>query len=193
LKRGDGIVFDAGDPTKKEEGGRVYDVRRQGVKVEGEAQEGTVIEIVPGRSDVDLRKVKPGDRVWKTSDPALDKRLRATFETEKPYRVFPLHVTVEGREGEPLRTVWTDVHKGTTVEVLSELPLERAQKRPMDRELLEEQLGRLGGTLFQLEQLTVELEGDLIVPIRELNRLRREAADRLAVERPKPPVYVKRD
>ena len=39
LKRGDGIVFDAGDPTKKEEGGRVYDLRRQGVKIEGEAQE----------------------------------------------------------------------------------------------------------------------------------------------------------
>jgi len=193
LKRGDGIVFDAGDPTKKEEGGRVYDVRRQGVKVEGEMQEGTIIEIVPGRNDVDLRKVKPGDRIWKTSDPALDKRLRATFETEKPYRVFPLHVKVEGREGEPLRTVWTDVNKGTTVEVESELPLERAEKRPMDRALLEEQLGRLGGTLFQLEQLTVDLAGDLILPIRELNRLRREAAERLAGERPKPPVYVKRE
>ena len=37
LKRGDGIVFDAGDPTKKEEGGRVYDIRRKGVKLEGEA------------------------------------------------------------------------------------------------------------------------------------------------------------
>jgi U32 family peptidase len=193
LKRGDGIVFDAGDPTKKEEGGRVYDVRRQGVKVEGEVQEGTVIEIVPGRNDVDLYKVKPGDRVWKTSDPALDKRLRATFETEKPYRVFPLHVKVEGREGEPLRTVWTDVNKGTTVEVASELPLERAEKRPMDRALLEEQLGRLGGTLFQLEQLEVDLAGDLILPMRELNRLRREAAEILAGERPKPPVYVKRE
>src|SRR5690606_36460457 len=96
LKRGDGIVFDAGDPTKKEEGGRVYDVRRQGVKLEGEAAEGTLIEIVPGRNDVDLRKVHVGDRVWKTSDPALDKRLRATFETDKPYRFFPLHVRVTG-------------------------------------------------------------------------------------------------
>lgn len=46
LKRGDGIVFDAGDPTqKKEEGGRVYDIRRKGVKLEGEAP-GGMIEIV---------------------------------------------------------------------------------------------------------------------------------------------------
>jgi putative protease len=193
VKRGDGIVFDAGDPTKKEEGGRVYDVRRQGVKLEGEAAEGTLIEIVPGRNDVDLRKVHVGDRVWKTNDPALDKRLRATFETDKPYRVFPLHVRVTGALGEPLRTWWTDVQKGTTVEVVSELLLEQAQKRPMDEALLEDQLGRLGGTVFQLDKLEMNLQGDLIVPVRELNRIRREAVELLAGERPKPPIYVKRE
>ncbi|HEY0826800.1 MAG TPA: peptidase U32 family protein, partial [Bacilli bacterium] len=48
LKRGDGIVFDAGDPTKKEEGGRVYDIRIKGRKIEGEAADG-LIEIVAGR------------------------------------------------------------------------------------------------------------------------------------------------
>ena len=191
LKRGDGIVFDAGDPTKKEEGGRVYDLRRQGVKMEGEAQEGTVLELVPGRQDIDLRRVKPGDRIWKTNDPALDKRLRQSFETDKPYRVFPLHVRVSGAEGQPLRTWWTDVEKGTTVEVASELELEIAKKRPMDQELLEEQLGRLGGTLYQLEKLEVHLNGELILPIRELNRLRREAVEQLSGERPKPPVYIK--
>ena len=73
---------------RKEEGGRVYDVRRKGVKIEGEAGEGWIVDIVPGRSDVDLRRVKVGDKVWKTNDPALDKRLRQSFETDKPYRVF---------------------------------------------------------------------------------------------------------
>jgi putative protease len=193
IKRGDGIVFDAGDPTKKEEGGRVYDLRRQGTKLEGEAQEGTILELVPGRNDVDLRRVHIGDRVWKTNDPALDRRLRASFETEKPYRVFPLSIKVRGSLGQPLRTWWTDVEKGTTVEVISELELEQAQKRPMDQELLEEQLGRLGGTVYQLESLDLELYGDLIVPMRELNRMRREAVEQLAGQRPKPPVYVKRE
>ncbi|MBH5320660.1 U32 family peptidase [Paenibacillus sp. GSMTC-2017] len=191
VKRGDGIVFDAGDPTKKEEGGRIYDLRRQGVKMEGEAQEGTLVELVPGRNDVDLRKVNVGDRIWKTNDPALDRQLRATYETEKPYRVFPLQIRVTGALGEPLRTWWTDVQKGTTVEVASELLLEQAQKRPMDAELLEDQLGRLGGTVYQLDKIEVFLQGDLIVPIRELNRIRREAVELLAGERPKPPVYIK--
>ncbi len=193
VKRGDGIVFDAGDPTKKEEGGRVYDLRRHGVKLEGEAQEGTLIELVAGRNDVDLRKLHVGDRIWKTNDPVLDKRLRASFETDKPYRVFPLHVRVTGKAGQPLKTWWMDVQKNFTVEAVSELDLETAQKRPMDAALLEEQLGRLGGTVYQLEQLEVLLEGDVILPIRELNRLRREAVEQLAGERPKPPVYIKHE
>jgi U32 family peptidase len=191
LKRGDGIVFDAGDPTKKEEGGRVYDLRRQGVKIEGEAQEGVVLEIVPGRNDVDLRRVKVGDKVWKTSDPALDKRLRATFETDKPYRVFPMRITVSGSAGEPMVTTWTDIQKGTTTQVESEMPLETALKRPMDKALLEDQLGRLGGTLYQLESLEVNLIGELIIPVRELNRMRRAAVEQLTEERPRPPVYTK--
>ncbi|GGG01141.1 peptidase U32 [Paenibacillus albidus] len=192
LKRGDGIVFDAGDPTKKEEGGRVYDLRRKGIKLEGEAGEGWIIDIVPGRSDVDLRRLHVGDRIWKTNDPALDKALRQTYETEKPYRVFPVQVKVEGRVGEPLATWWTDTQKGVTVQVDSELLLETAQKRPMDTALLEEQFGRLGGTVFQLDALESHLEGDVIVPMRELNSIRRRAVELLAGERPKPPVYVKR-
>ncbi|AIQ14759.1 U32 family peptidase [Paenibacillus durus] len=192
IKRGDGIVFDAGDPTKKEEGGRIYDLRRKGVKLEGEAQEGWIVDIIPGRSDINLGRLHVGDRIWKTNDPALDKTLRQTFETEKPYRVFPVHVKAAGRAGEPLATWWTDVQKGVTVRVDSELVLETANKRPMDAALLEEQFGRLGGTVFQLERLDAELEGGVIVPMRELNSIRRRAVELLAGERPKPPVYVKR-
>ncbi|MFC5469783.1 DUF3656 domain-containing protein [Cohnella suwonensis] len=193
LKRGDGIVFDAGDPTKKEEGGRVYDVRANGNKLDGEAAEGLRIEIVPGRNDVDLNRLHEGDRIWKTSDPALDRRLRSTFETEKPYRTFPLAVSVFGHEGAPLRTIWTDIGKGTTVAVESEMPLERAEKRPLGEEVLGEQLGRLGGTLYYLDRLEVALKGDVIVPKSELNRIRREAAEQLELMRELPPRYIKRE
>ncbi|RKN78912.1 U32 family peptidase [Paenibacillus ginsengarvi] len=191
LKRGDGIVFDAGDPTKPEEGGRVYDIRRKGQKIEGEA-EGGLIEIVPGRNDVDLKRVRVGDRIWKTSDPHLDKKLRQTFETDKPYRVFPVKVAVAGRLGEPLHSVWTDERTGHSVEVLSELPLVQAEKRPMDEALFAEQFGRLGGTIFELNGLAVDLEGALIVPMRELNQMRRRAVELLEEARQKPRRYKKR-
>lgn len=193
LKRGDGIVFDAGDPTQKEEGGRVYDLRRQGVKLEGEADETWIVDIVAGRNDVNLKRVHVGDKIWKTNDPALDKRMRQTYETDKPYRVFPVHVKAIGHAGQPLVTYWTDVQKGVTIRVDSEMELEIAAKRPMNAELLQEQFGRLGGTIFQLDELDAQLHGDIIIPMRELNAIRRQAVEQLEGERPKPPVYIKRD
>jgi putative protease len=191
LKRGDGIVFDAGDPTQKEEGGRVYDIRRKGVKLEGEAP-GGMIEIVSGRNDVDLNRVHVGDRIWKTNDPHMDKRLRQTFETDKPYRVFPVKIIVTGKLGQKLSTQWTDLQTGFTTRVDTDVDLEHANNRPMNQELLREQLGRLGGTIYSLGELVVHLEGDLIVPMRELNQVRRQAVERLELERKKPPAYEHR-
>lgn len=191
LRRGDGIVFDAGDPTKDEEGGRVYDLRSGGFKLDGEFTGGEV-EVVMGRNDVNLTRIFPGNRIWKTSDPQLDRRLRQTYETEKPYRVFPLKVRVTGALGEPLKTWWTDIQTGNTIYMESDLPLEQARNRPMDRTIFEEQFGRTGGTLFTLTELEVHLNGELILPMRELNQLRRQAVELLEDERRKPPVYSMR-
>ncbi|MGE5701853.1 MAG: DUF3656 domain-containing U32 family peptidase [Clostridia bacterium] len=193
LKRGDGIVFDAGDPTQKEEGGRVYDLLSKGRKVEGEVEHGQY-EIVMGRNDVNLKRINVGDRVWKTNDPELDKRLRKTFETQKPYHTFPLAVHVSGKSGEPLKTTWVDLGTNHAVSIQSEMMLETALKRPLTHESLHDQLGRLGGTLYHLDadQLTIELDGDVIVPMSELNRMRREAVEQLTPMRSLPPVYQKR-
>ncbi|WP_255668469.1 DUF3656 domain-containing U32 family peptidase [Brevibacillus daliensis] len=192
LKRGDGIVFDAGDPTQKEEGGRVYDILDRGRKVEGEVKQG-LYEIVMGRNDVKLSRIHVGDRVWKTNDPELNKRLRKTFETEKPYRTFPLALHVTGKIGEPLTTVWIDEKANNAVTITSSMPLEQAMKRPLSAPTLFDQFSRLGGTLFHLteDRLTVDLTGDVIVPMSELNRMRREASEQLLYLRRKPPVYVK--
>src|SRR5262249_45362074 len=75
LKRGDGIVFDCGKPDEPEQGGRVYEIHRSGESVPGPVEAGTV-QLGFGHGDVDLNKVQPGNRVWKTDDPELTRRLR---------------------------------------------------------------------------------------------------------------------
>ena len=192
LKRGDGIVFDFGDPTQKEEGGRVYDIRVKGNKIEGQVQSG-LYEIVMGRNDVNLSRIQVGDKVWRTSDPEMDRRLRKTFETEKPYRTHPVHVQVFGEVGQPLVTIWTDKLNGQTVTIQSEQPAEEALKRPLDDEILRDQLGRLGGTVFHLDELDLQLTGNVIVPKSELNRIRRDAAEELHKLRIAPRQYQKRE
>ncbi len=50
-----------------------------------------------------MGRLHVGDRIWKTNDPHLDKRLRQTYETDKPYHTFPVRVQVTGILGGPLK------------------------------------------------------------------------------------------
>ena len=63
------------------------------------------------------------------------------------------------------------------------MPLELAQKRPLTDETLRNQLGRLGDTGMELGALYNKLEGQVILPVSELNRLRRELVEKF----PSPP------
>jgi putative protease len=177
LKPGDGIVFDAGHPDQEEQGGRVYEVEQS------DRSDETAISF--GRGDVDLTRVHPGDMVWKTSDPALDRRLRQSFAGETPRFQRPLDVEVHGGAGQPLTLVGRD-DLGHVVQLESAMPLAPAQKQPLTTERLREQLGRLGGTPFALGGLRNELQGEVILPMSELNRLRRQLAVEMESLRARP-------
>jgi U32 family peptidase len=168
LKPGDGVVFDAGNPEQREEGGRVYSVDTHG----GES----VLRF--GQGDIDFRRVRAGQRLWKTNDPELDRRVRQTFEGEKIRFQRPLSLEVHGRVGLPLTLIAHD-GEGHVVQVDSSLPLETAQTQPLTAERLRDQLGRLGGTPFKLGELRSHLEGSAMIPVSELNRLRREVVAEL--------------
>jgi U32 family peptidase len=163
LKPGDGLVFDAGNPEDKEEGGRVYQVEPHGAE--------TVLRF--GEGDIDFRRVHVGDRVWKTSDPALEKRIRQTFQGDQIRFQRPVTIEAHGRAGAPLTVIMSD-GSGRVVKMDSLIPLEPAKTQPLTAERLREQLGRLGGTPYRLDRFTAFLEGEVILPVSELNRLRRE-------------------
>ncbi len=164
-KPGDGIVFDAGRPDAKEEGGRIYYVdARQGE---------TALRF--GQGDINFSRVHAGDRVWKTNDPELDRRVRQTYEGDQIRFRRDLSLEVHGHAGTPLTLIARD-EDGHTARADSTVPLARAEKQPLTTKRLTEQLGRLGGTPFKLGLLQNHLEGDVILPLRELNELRRQVA-----------------
>jgi putative protease len=66
------------------------------------------------------------------------------------------------------------------------MPLAIAEKQPLGTEKLREQLGRLGGTAFELRDLKNHLTGAVMLPVSELNRLRREAVIQLDELRVRP-------
>jgi U32 family peptidase len=175
LKPGDGIVFDAGKPDEREEGGRVYQIENHG----GEAT------LRFGHGDIDWRRVRVGQRIWKTNDPALDRELRATFAGEQIRFQRAVNLEVHGRVGQPLTLIAND-GVGHVVQVQSALPLATAAKQPLTTERLREQLGRLGGTPFTLGEFKSFLEGEVILPVSELNRVRRDATAELERLRAQP-------
>ena len=175
VKLGDGVVFDAGRPDLEEQGGRVYSVTRRGADA----------ALSFGRDDLDLREVHPGDKLWKTSDPQWERRVRQSYGGDAPKFQRPLHLEIHGRAGELIIVTARD-DDGHVARVASTLPLAVAEKHPLTEARLREQLGRLGGTPFCLGKLASHLEGAVILPVSELNRLRREAVIELETQRARP-------
>lgn len=162
VKKGDGIAFDTGGNTDREQGGRIYGVDRKRLFFQ--------------RGKIRFEELKPGDRLWKTDDPALNSALQSTFQREHiTGRSQRLHWRVSGCAGEPM--VVEDLASGATVS--SSQPLEEARNRPLTIEFLEKQLGRLGNTPYELEKIEFDLNGSLILPVSELNRVRRAMVQQL--------------
>ncbi|MBL9137880.1 MAG: U32 family peptidase [Verrucomicrobiales bacterium] len=180
LKAGDGVVFDAGRPDAPEEGGRIFTV------IPGSrGMEAVEVALTFRTGAVDFRRLKVGDLVWKTSDPELERHLRQSFEGEAIRHTRPVHAEVHGRSGGPLTLVLRD-DDGNLVRVDSNLALCPAERHPLGEERLREQLGRLGGTPFHLGRLQIRLEGGLMLPVAELNRLRRDAVQQMEQRRAEP-------
>ena len=180
LKPGDGIVFDAGNPAEREEGGRIYQV-----ELARDRSGDTLLRF--GHGDINWSRVRAGQLVWKTNDPALDRELRATFGGEKIRFTRPITLELHGHAGAPLTLIARDAH-GHVAQAASALPLAAAENQPLTTERLRDQLGRLGGTPFALGDLHNHLEGAVILPVSELNRLRREtitALEQLAATPPR--------
>ncbi|MBK6429492.1 DUF3656 domain-containing protein [Candidatus Amarolinea dominans] len=175
LKPGDGVVFDAADwrsPQLTEEGGRVYQVS---------PDRGGQLEVQFGNGALDFSRIRPGDWLWRTHDPGLDKVVQPFIEPASPRRKQPLAVQVWAHEGEPLRLTWTlPARPGLAVSVQSDKPLVAAQERALTEEYLQAQLGRLGQTPFTLAELRLDVQGNPFAPSSLLNQLRRQAVEQLS-------------
>ncbi len=159
---GMGVVFSQGDEQEKEQGGPIF-------RVDDSLGD---LALTFGTPGPDLRKVRKGARVFVTSDPKL-----VVKRVDTPHCRLPMRLEVKGAEGE-LLTVRATVHE-FEAESESAVALQPSQKRELDRAVLEENLGALGGTPFHLENMELDLPGGLFLPLANLREIRRDLVEQL--------------
>ena len=185
IAAGDGVVFAGNRFQGQEQGGRIVAVLVNGRKASQPCEQGEV-ELEFYRETVDPRQLHVGQEVWKTDDPQLTARLRKTFTAADPIRRVPLQLRVQAAVGKPLAVEATAAN-GASCRVASEQPLEAAQRHPLTAELLEAQLGRLGGTVYTLHQLEAQISGEPMVPLSVLGQLRKRLVQELDASLAAPP------
>ena len=118
--------------------------------------------------------VEVGDKVYKTYDyelnVALSKFNKETYPGKIPVRIF-----FEARLGKKM------ILRMNGAEIFGNEP-QQAVKMSTEKKTIEEQLGKLGGTVFFAHSVKCVIDEDVNIPLKELNNLRREAVKKLEKE-----------
>lgn len=122
--------------------------------------------------------VRDHDRVFKVYDARLMERAKETYASGAPVRRIPVAIAVRAAIGEPLTVTLCDAegHRG---EGRTDFIGEPARKRPLSEETVRKQVSRLGTSVYEMQSLTCEIEGEVMVPMSEINEARRKAVEAL--------------
>lgn len=123
------------------------------------------------------RGVRVHDRAFKIFDAELTAEARKYF-TGAPVRRISVEAEVKAKIGEPLTLTLTD-SDGNSATARTNFIAEPAKNRPLTLETLKNQIGRLGNSIFALEKISADIDSDLMIPISELNEVRRKVVEQL--------------
>ncbi len=175
LGNGDGIEIWSGRANEESPGGIITKiVVDRGPQVKRANAGDTVwVSVIKGN-------IEKGSKVYKTSDKAMLEQAASTYA--KPSRKIEIMASFRMKAGElPVFTL-TD-KDGSCVKVKAEVLPERAVNKPLTAERISEQLQKMGSTPFNIVKLDLEIDEDIVIPISELNNVRRKAAELLERER----------
>ena len=91
-----------------------------------------------------------------------------------PDEKLPIGGHLTAKIGEPLALV---VRSGLTAVTVFGNPCEQARKQPVSKSDLYSKLNKTGDSPFAFREMSIEMDENIFVPLKEINRLRREALD----------------
>lgn len=182
LATGDGIVLEGDRFAGREIGGRIYELVQNGRQVNSIASGPVEIYLQRGTFQVHASDELVGKLVWKTDDPKLGKRLRASFESPDANKRVPIDLRLNVDVGQPV-TLRARCLDGIEVELQSEHVVEAARKHPLTLDTLQEQFSRLGGSVYKLNGLQANITGQPMVPLSILGSMRKQLIEALDAAR----------
>ncbi len=153
---------------------RIIGCRVDGILVDGKSTyiarrgEKATLLISPRTS----RSVRKQDEVYVSTDPQMLERLK-----NMELRTTPLTITIHARKGEKLHIKVKS--RDIETEAVGDYIVEEAKKAPTSREQIMTALGRLGDTTFHAEEIILDVDDNIFIPLGVLSGTRREAVERL--------------
>ena len=167
LRLGDGIMVEKAE-TRSEDKGKIISSMYTEKGPIYSAGKGEIVEL-PFDS-----RAPSGSTVYRTHDKKLMDSLKKESESGSMRPKIPVFITATVILGKPIRLEIADRNSNSLI-VESEYLVEKAEKQPTLKAQIEKQLSKLGNTLFEAVELNVNLEGDVFVPMGQLNELRTKA------------------
>lgn len=122
--------------------------------------------------------VRDHDRVFKVYDARLMESAKETYASGAPVRRIPVKIAVHAAIGKPLTVTICDT-EGHRAEGRTDFIGESARKRPLSEEVIRKQVSRLGTSVYEMTSLSCDIEGEVMVPMSEINEARRKAVEAL--------------
>ena len=122
--------------------------------------------------------VRDHDRVFKVYDARLMERAKETYASGAPVRRIPVTIAVHAAIGAPLTVTVCDT-EGHRAEGKTDFIGEPARKRPLSEDVIRKQVSRLGTSVYEMTSLSCDIEGEVMVPMSEINEARRKAVEAL--------------
>ncbi|MGL4593881.1 MAG: DUF3656 domain-containing U32 family peptidase [Thermoguttaceae bacterium] len=186
VRRGDGVMFLNETRSEDSQGGRIFEIKaRQESLIEAEA--GRKVLLTFANESIDSNLVFPGQSVRKTSDPRLEREIQKSLNLDTIARPVPLDIVLWAKVGTPLRLKATAAN-GAHCEIEECGKLETARKHPASVELVREQMNRLGGTIYELNNFDVKglescisegISGGPMIPLSLLGSIRHRMLEAL--------------
>jgi len=184
LGKGDGIVFEGDRSAGKEVGGRIFEIYANHRPVE--AAESGRIELELQRGIVRQADLQPGQALWQTDAPKQTKAWKQTFTSERFQRKLILNIRGKIAVGQApiFHVAWTEQREGLStqnfeIQIECSHSPERARKHPVTEQAIEQQLGRLGNTPYQVGSLQLEIVDEPMLPLSVLGEVRKSIVEQV--------------